>query len=96
MNTAKLVTVLRDKAEEIQKLEDLDDRNRLDVAELLRVLARMVDGKDVYRAFGAPGDWGYGTPIGDALKEAYAPKRPNDQAHLSAPGGRVERNQKEQ
>ena len=85
MNTAKLVTVLRDKAEEIQKLEDLDDRNRLDVAELLRVLARMADGKDVYRAFGAPGDWGYGTPIGDALNEAYSPKRPNDPSSATRP-----------
>lgn len=39
-----------------------------DVAELLRVLARVVEGKPVKNAFGAPGDWGYGTPIGEALR----------------------------
>ena len=69
LQTTKLVTVLREKAEEI---ENLNLETRLDTAELIRVLARMVEGKDVYRAFGAPGDWGYGTPIGDALMEAYA------------------------
>jgi hypothetical protein len=67
MNNAKLASVLREKAEEIQAIESLGDANRLDTAELLRVLARVVEGKDLYRAFGAPGDWGYGTPIGDAL-----------------------------
>jgi hypothetical protein len=25
----------------------------------------------VHRAFGAPGDWGYGKPIGDALRALY-------------------------
>jgi len=78
MNVEKLVSVLRNKAEEIQEIETLDDGNRLDVAELLRVLARMVQARAVgqqviYNAFGAPGDWCYGTPIGDALVEAYAP-----------------------
>ena len=37
-----------------------------DASELLRVLARIVEGKSIDQAFGAPGDWGYGTPIGDA------------------------------
>ncbi len=36
-------------------------------AELLYALARLLEGKRRDRAFGAPGDWGYGTPIGDAL-----------------------------
>lgn len=48
-----------------------------DNAELLRVLARMVEGKSVYEAFGAPGDWGYETPIGEALKTCYSKPRPN-------------------
>lgn len=39
-------------------------------AELLRVLARLLEGKTADRAFGAPGDWGYGTPIGSALYAA--------------------------
>ncbi len=64
---AKLAHVLREKAEEINKIEALGDGNRLDVAELVRVLARVVEGKTIGQAFGAPGDWGYGTPIGDAL-----------------------------
>jgi hypothetical protein len=38
-----------------------------DTPELLRALARIVEGQTIYRAFGAPGDWGYGTPIGDTL-----------------------------
>ena len=27
--------------------------------------------KKVHSVFGAPGDWGYGTPLGDALKKIY-------------------------
>lgn len=38
-----------------------------DTAELVRVLARIVEGQRVLKAFGAPGEWGYGTPIGNAL-----------------------------
>lgn len=41
-----------------------------EVSELGRVLARVVDGKPVPQAFGAPGDWGYGTPIGNAVLAA--------------------------
>ncbi len=41
-----------------------------DVAELARVLARVLEGKPALRAFGAPGDWGYGTPMGKALRGA--------------------------
>jgi len=45
-----------------------------DNAELLIVLARILEGREVERAFGSPGDWGYNTPIGRALaqKEAVA------------------------
>lgn len=39
-----------------------------DVAQLINVLARIVEGKSVKQAFGAPGDWGYGTPIGESLR----------------------------
>jgi len=31
------------------------------------VLARIVAGADMAKAFGAPGDWGYEHPIGKAL-----------------------------
>lgn len=42
-----------------------------DAPELIRVLARIVEGKTIAEAFGAPGDWGYGTPIGNALFQHY-------------------------
>ena len=64
MNNAKLSSVLYEHADKIQAQNFAD---RLDTAELIRVLARLVDGKPIERAFGAPRDWGYGTPIGDAL-----------------------------
>lgn len=36
---------------------------------LIRVLGSVIEGVPVMRAMGAPGDWGYGTPIGDAVLE---------------------------
>ena len=36
-------------------------------AALIRVLGSVIEGVSVERAMGAPGDWGYGQPIGDAL-----------------------------
>ena len=38
-----------------------------DCAELLRCLSRVIEGRDVQAAFGSPGDWGYGSPIANAL-----------------------------
>ena len=46
-------------------------RDLREASELIRVLGRLMAGKSVHDAFGAPGDWGYGTPIGDALLEVY-------------------------
>ena len=46
-------------------------RDLRDSAELVRVLGRLLVGKSVHEAFGSPGDWGYGTPVGDALLEVY-------------------------
>jgi hypothetical protein len=34
---------------------------------LIRALGSIIEGVPVMRAMGSPGDWGYGTPIGDAL-----------------------------
>lgn len=71
MNTKKLSAAIREMARAIH-----DDGcgqpstarvTTADTSELLRVLANLVDGKPMARSFGAPGDWGYGTPIGDAL-----------------------------
>lgn len=42
-----------------------------DAAELIRVLARLLGGKSVHEAFGAPGDWGYEHPVGRAILEVY-------------------------
>lgn len=42
-----------------------------DLCELLRVLDRVVRGKTLVEAFGAPGDWGYDHPIGRALSGGY-------------------------
>lgn len=39
----------------------------MDSAELIRVLARLVEGKELHKSFGAPGDWGYSNPIGKAI-----------------------------
>ena len=59
----KLAKAVRDVADVLRNSEPRND----DARELLLVLARVLEGKDVKRAFGAPGDWGYNTPIGDAL-----------------------------
>lgn len=66
MNKGKLVTAIRALSARTYRRAATDDELR-DAAELLCVLARVLDGKPIEKAFGAPGDWGYGTPIGDAL-----------------------------
>jgi hypothetical protein len=77
-----LGNVLRDEAVKIANVRnelrdsdaDRDDRlarDLRDASELVRVLARMVEGKSIYEAFGAPGDFGYETPIGSALYRYY-------------------------
>jgi hypothetical protein len=70
MKTKPLALVLREHAEEINNREDRRESDR-DTAELIVVLARIIEGKPIEKAFGAPGDWGYGTPIGDALANFY-------------------------
>ncbi|AHF94589.1 hypothetical protein OPIT5_29410 [Opitutaceae bacterium TAV5] len=76
-NNLKLAQIIRQEAERLQSVYEIAtgdpdgkaiaDGLGHDTPELLRVLARLVEGQTVYRAFGAPGNWGYGTPIGDAL-----------------------------
>lgn len=65
----------------------------LEAYELLLCLARLLDGRSVYQAFGAPGDWGYGTALGGALYRHYStPDRPDyairaaDEAHMGGVG----------
>ena len=66
MNAALLAKAIRSKADLLAAPESLS-KDEADTAELLIVLARVVEGKPLSRSFGAPGDWGYGTAIGDAL-----------------------------
>ncbi len=66
MNAALLAKAIRAKADLLSQPDPLT-KSDADTAELLIVLARVLEGKPLSRAFGAPGDWGYGTPIGDAL-----------------------------
>ena len=73
MNSAKLAEELRSKAAKVTDAIDPDDNDRwdhADTAELINVLARIVEGKSIASAFGAPGDWGYSHPIGKALATA--------------------------
>ncbi len=41
----------------------------MDPLEALRRVSRLID--EVHKAFGAPGDYGYGTPQGEALYRLY-------------------------
>lgn len=70
----ELAQLLREKAEGIQAKEGLDEELHFDVPELLRVLARLLEDKDIHKSFGPPGDWGYSHPIGKALLRAYSKK----------------------
>ena len=66
MDTTPLSLFLREHAERV-----IDGQaDQADTRELLLVLARIVEGKGLYKSFGAPGDWGYGSPIGDAVFDA--------------------------
>lgn len=68
------------------EMDPRDCRAIKEVSELALVLARILAGKSVYRAFGAPGDWGYETPIGAALNDLYrVPGAPIAGAVLAAP-----------
>lgn len=61
----------------IEKLKEIDRKKQENArlaADLLKVLANIVDGMPVQKAFGAPGDWVYGTPIRQALAAAPVEK----------------------
>lgn len=75
--TSDLVRVLRWTATQIHQLlesETTDDASHRirEGAELVRVLSRIVEGQSLHDAFGAPGDWGYHSPIGRALLRHYS------------------------
>lgn len=55
----------------MRNVDDPDTHYVREAQELVMVLARLVEGKTIHDAFGAPGDWGYQTHIGDALYRYY-------------------------
>jgi hypothetical protein len=71
MNTESLARAIREKAALISNLSEdgtpIDIDEIRDTVELLKTLAKIVEGKSILKAFGAPGDWGHETPIGLAL-----------------------------
>lgn len=74
MDAKKLATAVRELKGDIGDIIDCPkatisdfDKELNEAMGLLSVLANIVDGMPVDRAFGSPGDWGYGTPIGDAI-----------------------------
>jgi len=46
-------------------------REAVELTRCLRRLVPAVSVQEIHRAFGAPGDFGYETPIGDALSRLY-------------------------
>ena len=66
MNAALLAKTIREQADKVQEQEPRREMD-MDTAELLRVLARVIEGKPLAKALGAPGDWGYSHPIAKAM-----------------------------
>lgn len=77
----KLVSVVENIACRLAEAARLVDGDRVtlsrqevsDAADLILVLCRAANGLPLQRAFGAPGDWGYDTPIGAALTTFRSP-----------------------
>ena len=72
MNSAALSSVIRSQAINLRNSDQQPPTigELADTAELLVVLARIVEGRPADRAFGSPGDWGYNHPIGRALAQS--------------------------
>jgi len=66
MNATQLAGTIRDMGRDVFEA-GLEVHSPADVSELLLVLARVIEGQPLDKAFGAPGDWGYSKPIGKAL-----------------------------
>ncbi len=64
------IDLVRQRLRELSATHPGDERLR-DAQDLVGVLIRVIEGRDVLVALGAPGDWGYGTPIGDGLFAAW-------------------------
>ena len=66
MDRRKVADAILDHAKRVRQSEPARDEDA-DTAYLLKALARIITGDSIESAFGAPGDWGYNTPIGQAL-----------------------------
>lgn len=76
MNAAKLSKAIRSLRNEVGDYQDdhmthddSDYGNISDARGLLSVLANIVEGMPIERAFGSPGDWGHETEIGAAIAD---------------------------
>ena len=71
MNNLMMAEALRALAGSVDLIRDnleRDDSDQLsDASEVIRVFARVLEGRPIEKAFGAPGDWGYETSIGRSL-----------------------------
>ena len=70
-----IAATTRDIAREDDSLNAEATHALREASELALVLARLLAGKTVHQAFGAPGDWGYETPLGQAVYELYSANR---------------------
>ena len=87
METGQLAAALRNKAAALRNVnvaEEWEYQVLRDAADLLRVLAHVVDGKPLAKAFGSPGDWGYESEIGAAI--VASPVTPNAGVKAAAEG----------
>jgi hypothetical protein len=67
------------------EMDQADVQALREASELARVLANILAGKSIYKAFGAPGDWGYQTPLGAALAAFYTAHPIHAGATIAAP-----------
>lgn len=62
----------RERAEELgEEFSDQCPREAIELVGCLRRLVSQCTVTQIHQAFGAPGDFGYDSPIGDALSHTY-------------------------
>lgn len=73
MDTTDLALAIADHIAPLREAAETGDEYRtVFLLDRLESFVRTETDKNrLHRVFGAPGDWGYGTPIGDALLAIY-------------------------
>lgn len=78
---------LRDLAstEAVDEVDSLtrDLRDAVEFSRCLRRLVPELTARQIHRAFGAPGDFGYETPLGAALHDIYRAPQPDTEPRAS-------------